>query len=60
MNTNGKIMYIFRKAQIITLVLLVMIALFGLTSGAYAKQWRLIYFDGHMHSVRSDGSGTVA
>ena len=61
MNTPGQVTVILRKAPIFALVILMLVALLGPISEASAKQpFQLIYFDGHMHSVRSDGSGTVA
>jgi hypothetical protein len=61
MNTRGQVGLLVKKAQFIAIVLLVMVAMFGPSSQAYAKQPNLlIYFDGHMHTTRSDGSGTVA
>jgi hypothetical protein len=58
---HGQRTAVLRKALNIALVILVMVALFGASGEAYAKQPKmLIYFDGHMHTLRSDGSGTVA
>lgn len=58
-DSQGKIF--LRKAQSIVLVLILMLALFGSANTASGeKASRLIYFDGHMHTVRSDGSGTIA
>lgn len=61
MNTHGQAGIFLKKAQVIALVVLMMVAWFGPLSGASAKQpFLLIYFDGHMHTLYSDGSGSVA
>lgn len=60
MNTQGQFMVYLRKAFVITIVIMVMLASFSPSSEAYAKPYLLIYSDGHMHSTRSDGSGSVA
>jgi hypothetical protein len=60
MKTRDHLMHYLRKALVISIVIIMMLALFGPSFEAYAKPNLLIYFDGHMHTNRSDGSGSVA
>lgn len=61
MKARLRMMGILRVAQVVVLVLVAMATLIGSTQQVQAKRPEiLIYYDGHMHSTRSDGSGTVA
>jgi hypothetical protein len=52
---------VVRVVQVLVLVLLAMALLAGTSQQTYAKPpFVLVYYDGHMHTVRSDGSGSVA
>jgi hypothetical protein len=54
---NARVRFLF----VFALVILVVGVLFGASLQTSAKQPDLlVYFDGHMHTTRSDGSGTVA
>jgi hypothetical protein len=49
------------KTRILSITLAVALAIVFCAGSAYAeKDVTLIYYDGHMHTWRSDGSGTVA
>jgi hypothetical protein len=51
----------YRVAQITALAFLVIVILIGTSQTTYAKRdFVLVYYDGHMHTTRSDGSGSVA
>jgi len=55
MNTRRRILFAFALAILLGGVL------FGSGLQASARQpYMLVYYDGHMHTVRSDGSGSVA
>jgi hypothetical protein len=47
-------------APVVAMAFLVVAVLAGLRGQASAKQPILIYYDGHMHTTRSDGNGSVA
>jgi hypothetical protein len=50
-----------RMVQVVMAIFLVLVILAGFNSQTYAKPpFKLIYFDGHMHTTRSDGTGSVA
>ncbi len=52
---------VYRLFRIAAVLLLATLVLAGTSASGYAKApFFLIYFDGHMHTTRSDGSGTVA
>jgi len=53
--TNG-----FKRTLVAALALLVVPALLGTGPKTCARKPHLVYYDGHMHTVRSDGSGSVA
>ena len=59
MNTNGA--GVFKMIRVAAVVFLVFAILIVSSHQTFAKQPNiLIYFDGHMHTTYSDGSGTVA
>ncbi len=61
MKANRRVACAFRAIQAAILIFLVVVALFAFSQGTYAKQPKiLVYYDGHMHTTRSDGSGSVA
>jgi hypothetical protein len=61
MNAFGNFSKTFRMIRVATVIILVLTIFIGSSQQTYAKQPNiLIYFDGHMHTTRSDGSGTVA
>jgi hypothetical protein len=52
---------VFRVAQVGVFAFLIMAVLVGAGTQTYAKQpLILVYYDGHMHTTRSDGTGSVA
>jgi hypothetical protein len=60
MKTREHFMHYLRMALVISIVIMMMLTSFGTSFEAYAKPNLLIHFDGHMHTTRSDGSGSVA
>ena len=50
----------FKTTLVAVLALLVVPALLGTGPKTCARKPHLIYYDGHMHTVRSDGNGSVA
>jgi hypothetical protein len=61
MNARRRNLGVLRVAQVAALAFLLIVALVGTGGQADAKQrFMLVYYDGHMHTTRSDGSGTVA
>jgi hypothetical protein len=61
MKTDGRVTGILRMSLVVVLALLAIVAPLGAGGQTYADgQPILIYYDGHMHTTRSDGSGSVA
>jgi hypothetical protein len=61
MKNRRRVIRISRMVQVAMVILLAVVTLAGFSSQTYAKNpFTLIYFDGHMHTTRSDGSGSVA
>jgi len=50
----------FKRTLVAALALLVVPALLGTGPMTCGKKPNLVYYDGHMHPVRSDGNGSVA
>jgi hypothetical protein len=49
------------KTRIFSLTLaVVLLIVFGVGSALAAPKFKLVYYDGHMHTTRSDGHGSVA
>jgi hypothetical protein len=61
MKPSRRLMVTSRVTRVTLLVVLIMVALVASGQDTYAKpKFTLVYYDGHMHSTRSDGSGSVA
>lgn len=61
MKTDRRVAGTLRLSLVVVLALVTVVAFPGSGSRSYAEQpLFLIYYDGHMHSTRSDGSGSVA
>jgi hypothetical protein len=60
MKVHRRAVGIFAMTQAAALSLLVVPTLLGFSEQASAKEPILVYYDGHMHTTHSDGSGTVA
>ncbi len=61
MKTDRRVVGTLRLTLVVVLALVATAALPVSGTQSYAKQpLSLIYYDGHMHSTRSDGSGSVA
>ena len=60
MKAQRRILGIFSLTQVATLAVLLVPALMGYGERASAGEALLVYYDGHMHTTRSDGSGSVA
>jgi hypothetical protein len=61
MKAHRRVLGIFRMTLVAALALLVVPALVGLGQEASAgPPTTLVYYDAHMHTTRSDGSGSVA
>ncbi len=49
------------KTRILSLMLMAaLLIVFGAGSASAAPKFTLVYYDGHMHTTRSDGSGSIA
>lgn len=60
MRTHRKVWGVFTVNQLSVITFLVIASLVGFGNHAIAKQpFTLVYYDGHMHTTYSDGSGTV-
>ena len=61
MKTDRSVVGILRMSLVVVLSLLAIVAPLGIGRPTYADQpFILVYYDGHMHTTRSDGSGSVA
>jgi len=61
MNTRRRVTPVSTLARLAALTFLALAILIGSSDHALAKRpFTLVYYDGHMHTTRSDGSGSVA
>jgi hypothetical protein len=61
MNTRHRVTPVSTLVRLAALAFLALAILTGSSDHAVAKQpFTLVYYDGHMHTTRSDGSGSVA